>query len=93
MAARDTDIIELHGPPRFDFGDKVLATKSVKNDGTYPGRDIGEVLVNKGDVGYVASIGAFVQQFYIYGVDFVERGVIVGMKSRELELWDMKRRP
>lgn len=92
MSARDSDIVELDGPPLFDYGDKVRARKSVKNDGTFAGRDIGEELVHKGDVGYVTSIGGFLQQFYIYGVDFVERGCVVGMKARELEKWEMAER-
>jgi len=83
--SRDSDIIELDGPPQFDYGQKVRSRKVVRNDGTFPGKEIGEVLVNKGDIGYVASIGTFLQQFYIYGVDFYERGHVVGMKARELE--------
>jgi nitrogen fixation protein NifZ len=85
MSARDSDIVELDSPPCFDYGAKVRARKVVKNDGTFPGREIGEVLVKKGDTGYVTSIGTFLQQFYIYGVDFVDRGYVVGMKARELE--------
>ena len=83
--SRDSDVVEIDDPPRFDFGEKVRSRKTVRNDGTFPGKDIGEVLVKKGDVGYVSSIGTFLQQFYIYGVDFVERGYRVGMKARELE--------
>jgi nitrogen fixation protein NifZ len=84
--SRDSDVIELDGPPAFEYGQKVRSTKNIRNDGTFPGREIGEVLVKKGDEGYVASIGTFLQQFYIYGVDFYERGALVGMKSREIEL-------
>lgn len=86
--SRDSDEIELDGPPQFDYGQKVRSRKVVRNDGTFPGKEIGEVLVNKGDIGYVASIGTFLQQFYIYGVDFYERGHVVGMKARELEECD-----
>jgi len=82
--ARDSDIVELDGPPDFEYGQKVRSLKNVRNDGTFPGKEIGDVLVKKGDVGYVTSIGTFLQQFYIYGVDFYERGYIVGMKGREL---------
>ena len=57
----------------------------VSSDGTFPGREIGDILVKKGDEGYVTSIGTFLQQFYIYGVDFVVHGYRVGMKGRELE--------
>jgi nitrogen fixation protein NifZ len=84
--SRDSEVVELDGPPRFNFGEKVRSRKTVRNDGTFRGKEIGEILVKKGDVGYVTSIGTFLQQFYIYGVDFYEHGYRVGMKSRELEL-------
>jgi nitrogen fixation protein NifZ len=86
--ARDDDTVELEAPPRFEIGERVASRSVVRNDGTYCGRDIGEVLVQRGDVGYVRSIGTFLQQFYIYGVDFMERGYRVGMKGRELESLD-----
>jgi nitrogen fixation protein NifZ len=86
---RDSGDIELDGPPAFTYGEKVRSRKTVRNDGTFPGKDIGDILVKKGDVGYVTSIGSFVQQFYIYGVEFVSQGYRVGMKRRELESIDM----
>ena len=82
---RDHDVVELNGPPQFEYGQKVRSRKTVRNDGTFPGKDIGDILVKKGDEGYVTSIGTFLQQFYIYGVDFVTHGYRVGMKARELE--------
>ncbi len=89
MLARDSDIVELDGPPDFDYGEKVVSRKNIRNDGTFPGAEIGDVLVKKGDVGYVKSIGSFLQQFYIYGVDFIDRGAVVGMKGRELRSLDV----
>lgn len=83
---RDSDIVELDGPPDFNYGMKVRSRKNVRNDGTFPGKDIGDLLVKKGDIGYVNSIGTFLQQFYIYGVDFYQRGYVVGMRAKELEL-------
>lgn len=82
---RDSDVVELVNPPRFEYGQKVRSRKYVRNDGTFPGKDIGDILVKKGDVGYVTSIGTFLQQFYIYGVDFYELGYRVGMRGKELE--------
>jgi nitrogen fixation protein NifZ len=83
--SRDSDVIEIDKEPVFNYGQKVRSSKNIRNDGTFPGKEIGEILVKKGDIGYVASIGTFLQQFYIYGVDFYEQGHIVGMKSKELE--------
>lgn len=87
--SRDSDRIEIDGPPYFDYGDKVRARRVIRNDGTFPGKDVGEILVTKGELGHVVSIGTFLQQFYIYGVEFVSTGNRVGMKRRELELVKM----
>lgn len=83
--SRDSDIVEITADPIFDYGAKVKSIKTVRNDGTYAGKDIGEILVKKGDIGYVTSIGTFLQQFYIYAVDFVDTGHRVGMRGKELE--------
>lgn len=80
--------IEIRGAPVFRPGERVRATRHVRNDGTYPGKDIGENLVRKGDVGYVRDIGTFLQQFYIYSVEWVDRGTLVGMRARELASLD-----
>ena len=83
--SRDSDIVEINDPPFFEYGEKVRSRRTVKNDGTFRGKDIGDILVKKGDEGYVVSIGTFLQQFYIYGVEFIGSGCRVGMKRRELE--------
>ena len=80
--------IEVYGEPVFAPGEKVQAIKRVRNDGTYPQRNIGEVLVQQGDVGYVRDIGTFLQRFYVYAVEFVDSGTIVGMRAGELTSLD-----
>jgi nitrogen fixation protein NifZ len=82
---RDSEVVEISEPPFFNFGEKVMAKRTIRNDGTYAGKEIGEVLAKKGEMGYVVSIGTFLQQFYIYGVEFAESGNRVGMKKKELE--------
>lgn len=86
--ARDSEIVEINDPPAFDYGARVRSRRTIRNDGTFPGKDIGDILVKKGDEGYVVSIGTFLQQFYIYGVDFPSKGYRVGMKRKELESVD-----
>jgi nitrogen fixation protein NifZ len=83
--SRDSDSMELNDPPAFNFGTKVRARRTIRNDGTYCGKDIGDVLCVKGEEGYVVNIGTFLQQFYIYGVEFIGSGHRVGMKRKELE--------
>ncbi len=85
---RDDDVIEIAHPPRFHFGERVVSRSVVRNDGTFNGKDIGDVLVSKGDIGYVVSIGTFLQQFYIYAVEFTEHGYRVGMRAKELMTLD-----
>jgi nitrogen fixation protein NifZ len=81
---RDDDVIEVAMPPRFTMGERVISRTVIRNDGTYNGKDIGEVLVNRGEIGFVTSIGTFLQQFYIYAVEFVDSGHRVGMRAKEL---------
>jgi nitrogen fixation protein NifZ len=87
--SRDSDHVEVDGPPYFDYGDRVRAKRTIRNDGTFPGKDIGEILAKKGEEGYVVNIGTFLQQFYIYGVEFAATGNRVGMKRKELEMVEM----
>jgi NifZ domain. len=84
----DGDIVELTGPPFFEFGEKVRIKKHIRNDGTFPNKEVGDILARKGDDGYIRSIGTFLQQFYIYAVYIPETGVTVGCKRRELESLD-----
>lgn len=80
----DDKEIEVYKPPLYMPGAKVISKKNIRNDGTMFGKEIGEVVVKKGDVGYVRDIGIFLQQFYVYAVEFIDRGSIVGMRAREL---------
>ncbi len=81
---RDSDTVEIADPPRFAMGERVVSRAVIRNDGTYTGKDIGEVLVNRGEIGFVTSIGTFLQQFYIYAVEFVDTGHKVGMRGKEI---------
>jgi nitrogen fixation protein NifZ len=84
MAFAREETVEIFAPPGFMPGAKVRALKHIKNDGTHPHRDVGDILVRKGDVGYVRDIGTFLQQFYVYAVEFIDRAVVVGMRGKEL---------
>ena len=82
--SREDDGVEIESPPRFEMGERVISRSVIRNDGTYNGHDIGAVLVSKGEIGFVRSIGTFLQQFYIYAVEFTGSGHRVGMRAREL---------
>jgi nitrogen fixation protein NifZ len=83
---QQSDEIELYSPPEYEIGDKVRTRRLLKNDGTFPGQEISQVLAKKGEIGYVVSIGTYLQSSYIYAVHFLQSGLIVGCKKKELEL-------
>ena len=78
--------VELHKEPTFQLDSKVRVRKKIRNDGTFPGKQIGETLANKGDEGYIISIGTYLQTAYIYSVHFLETGNVVGCLGKELEV-------
>lgn len=80
---------------KFEFGSPVRVIRNVRDDGTYPGRDIGDLLVRRGSVGTVIEIGTFLQDQIIYTVHFLELDRIVGCREEELigadEAWNPSR--
>ncbi len=75
----------------FDYGDEVRVVRNVRNDGTFPGTDIGDLLIRRGSCGYVRNIGTFLQDQTIYTVHFIEEDLMIGCREEELiridELW------
>lgn len=69
---------------RFDFGEAVRVTRNVRNDGTYPGMPVGELLIRRGSVGNVIEMGTFLQDQVIYTVHFLDQGRMVGCRMEEL---------
>jgi len=66
-------------------GENVRAARPLRNDGTYPHRDVGAILVYTGDVGRVVEIVKFRSALY-YTVEFVDRDIVVGARR-----WDLVR--
>lgn len=81
----DNGLPEVYRMPAFLPGQRVRARTPIRNDGTVPGQDRGAFVVETGDLGYVAGVGEFLQRYYVYTVDFVDRGQLVGMRSGEIE--------
>lgn len=70
--------------PRYEYGNEVRLTRNVRNDGTYPGLEIGDFLVKRGSVGYVQDVGTYLQDQIIYKVHFLEADKLVGCREEEL---------
>jgi nitrogen fixation protein NifZ len=70
--------------PRFEFGDSVRLIRNVRNDGTYPGKEIGELLIRRGSIGVVRDVGSYLQDQVIYTVHYLEADKIVGCREEEL---------
>jgi len=71
--------------PRFNQGDAVRVTRNVRNDGTFPGLDVGNLLVRRGSVGYVKDVGTYLQDQLIYSVHFFDDNRMVGCREEELQ--------
>ncbi len=70
--------------PRFDYGEEVRLVRNVRNDGTYPGMDVGALLIRRGAVGCVYDVGTYLQDQLIYRVHFIGEGRTVGCREEEL---------
>jgi nitrogen fixation protein NifZ len=64
-------------------GELVWSRAHIRNDGTYPHRDIGDVLVVEDDLGCVREAWSFLGETF-YTVEFFERAVVVIMRGREM---------
>jgi nitrogen fixation protein NifZ len=70
--------------PSYDYGDVVRVTRNVRNDGTFPGTETGDLLIRRGSIGHVRNIGTFLQDQIIYSVHFIEQDILVGCREEEL---------
>ena len=70
--------------PKYRRGQGVRVIRNVRNDGTFPGVDVGALLVRRGSVGYVRDVGTFLQDQLIYSVHFLETDRMVGCREEEL---------
>ena len=59
--------------------------RTVRNDGTFPGKEVGDRLVLRGATGYVKDIGSYLQDQTIYAVHFFEDQIMVGCREEELQ--------
>lgn len=77
--------------PKFKIGQKVCLVEDIVNDGTYPHAKIGTLMMPKGSIGYVKSMGDFLQVIRVYEVHFFGADMeveIVGCREHELESMD-----
>jgi nitrogen fixation protein NifZ len=69
---------------RWQIGDGVRVVRNVRDDGTYPGMAMGDLLVRRGSLGHVVDVGTFLMDQIIYSVNFLDSGRIVGCREEEL---------
>jgi nitrogen fixation protein NifZ len=71
--------------PLYFIEDRVKLLRDIRNDGTFPGADKGEILIAEGEEGEVINLGTFLLDKWIYSVIF-KSGKIIGCLGSELEL-------
>jgi nitrogen fixation protein NifZ len=72
--------------PSYDYGDEVRVLRNLRNDGTFPGVEVGRLLVRRGSTGFVRDLGTFLQDQIIYSVHFLAEDRLVGCREEELQL-------
>ena len=70
--------------PKYEYGSKVRVIHNIRNDGSFPGSLKGDMLIRRGEVGYVRQAGIFLQEEVIYQIHFLERDLMLGCKEKEL---------
>jgi nitrogen fixation protein NifZ len=70
---------------KFQQGDAVRVIRTIRNDGTFPGEEVGALLVRRGSVGYVRDTGTFLQDQIICSVHFLDSNRLVGCREEELQ--------
>lgn len=70
--------------PLYEYGDEVRVIRNIRNDGTFAGKETGQLLVRRGSVGYVRDVGTFLQDQLIYSIYFMDVDMMVGCREEEL---------
>jgi len=73
---------------KFHEGQQVKLLEDVVNDGTYPHAPIGTLIMPKDAIGYIKTIGEFLQVIRVYEVHFFGSNMeleIIGCREHELE--------
>ncbi len=76
---------------KFHTGQKVTLIEDVVNDGTYPFAKIGTLMMPRGSIGYIKTMGDFLQVIRVYEVHFFGTDMeveIIGCREHELESMD-----
>jgi nitrogen fixation protein NifZ len=68
----------------YQEGQQVRVIRAIRNDGTFPNKARGDLLVRRGSLGYVREWGTFLQDEIIYQVHFLDEDCIVGCREQEL---------
>jgi len=70
--------------PRYEWGQRVLATADLFNDGSYPDQPVEALLVSNGEPGEIVQVGQHTDsKTFVYMVEFALNRV-VGCVEQEL---------
>lgn len=71
---------------KYQWGQRILATTDLVNDGSYPDREMDALLVSNGTLGEIVNVGYHEElNVPVYLVEFLEGGV-VGCLEEEIAL-------
>ncbi|SDG57728.1 nitrogen fixation protein NifZ [Propionivibrio dicarboxylicus] len=70
---------------RWDIGESVRVVRNLRNDGTFAGTAVGELLIRAGSTGTIVDVGTFLIDQVIYTVHFLDDDRMVGCREEELD--------
>ncbi|MGL1959284.1 MAG: nitrogen fixation protein NifZ [Colwellia sp.] len=70
--------------PKFKYGKEVRVIKNIRNDSNTAQQKKGEMLVRRGNTGFIRQSGVFQQDQIIYQVHFLDIDKVYGCKESEL---------
>ena len=95
VAHRPTDRAPANYHAHVEVTQRLIGTLGLADEEAlrqFLGIDFRRVSLNYGqpetgpdDEGYVRDVGTYLQRYYIYAVEFIARGAVVGMRARELD--------
>ncbi len=69
---------------KFEYDTAVRIIRNIRNDSSLNDQRRGDLLMRRGEVGYIRHAGYFQQDQIIYQVHFLEQNIIIGCRETEL---------
>ena len=70
--------------PKFSYGQAVRLITNIRQDSSLSDEKRGQLLIRRGNIGYIRHAGLYKQEQIIYQVHFLEQNRVIGCRETEL---------